>query len=124
MLASWLLMAIVLVEAPVGLLLLLAPSVVTGLLLGVSLDVPAALVVARIAGAGVLALTVACAMARSGGSNIAVRAVIVAMLLYNCAALAVLAHAAVVAGLVGVLMWPAVAVHGALAVWCGVAIRV
>jgi hypothetical protein len=40
------------------------------------------------------------------------------MLLYNCAAMSVLAHAGVVVGLVGVLMWPAVALHAAIAVWC------
>jgi hypothetical protein len=121
MAARGLLLAMVLVEAPVGLLLLLAPRAVAGLLLGVSLDAPAALVVARIAGAAILSLILACLMARTAAPNQGVRTVIVAMLLYNCAALGVLVHAAVALGLVGILMWPAVAIHAALAAWCGVA---
>ena len=40
------------------------------------------------------------------------------MLLYNSVAVAVLANAGTSARLVGVLTWPAVAVHAALAVWC------
>jgi hypothetical protein len=45
------------------------------------------------------------------------------MLLYNCAAGAVLANAAAGVRLVGVLMWPAVAVHAVLAVWCIACLR-
>jgi hypothetical protein len=41
-------------ETGVGLTLLLSPPLVAGLLLGVSLDSPAALVVGRIAGAALL----------------------------------------------------------------------
>jgi hypothetical protein len=40
------------------------------------------------------------------------------MLLYNVAAGAVLANAGAGVRLVGVLMWPAVALHAGLAVWC------
>ena len=121
MAAGRLLMAMVLAEAPIGLLLLLAPSVVAGLLLGVTLDQPVAVIVSRIAGAAVLALSTGCVMAWRDGSSLAIRAVIVAMLVYNGTALAVLMHAALVAGLAGVLMWPAIAIHAALGIWCGVA---
>jgi len=109
------------VETPIGLMLLLSPPLVAGLLLGVSLAAPAALIVGRIAGAALLALGVACWLARDDGPSLARRGLLAAILLYNCAAGAVLAHAGAVAGLVGVLMWPAVALHAALAVWCGVA---
>jgi len=46
-----------------------------------------------------------------------------AMLLYNCVAVAVLANAGAVVRLVGVLMWPAVALHAGLAVWCLASLR-
>ena len=108
-------------ETPIGLMLLLSPPLVAGLLLGVSLAAPAALIVGRIAGAALLALGLACWLARDDGPSLARRGLLAAMLLYNCAAVAVLAHAGAVAGLAGVLMWPAVALHAALAVWCGVA---
>jgi hypothetical protein len=89
-----------------------------GLLLGASLDAPAALIVGRIAGAALLSLGGACWLARDDGPSRALRGLVAATLLYNCTAIAVLAHAGAVVGLVGVLMWPAVALHAALAVWC------
>jgi hypothetical protein len=110
-------------ETGVGLTLLLSPPLVAGLLLGVSLDAPAALIVGRIAGAALLSLGSACWLARDDGPSRARRGVVEAMLLYNCAAGAVLAHAGAGARLVGVLMWPAVALHAVLAVWCIVCLR-
>jgi len=121
MVAKKLLIVTALIETPIGLMLVLSPPLVATLLLGASLDAPAALVVGRIAGAALLSLGVACWLARDDGLSLALRGLIAAMLLYNCAAAAVLAHAGAVVGLVGVLIWPAVAVHAALAVWYGVA---
>jgi hypothetical protein len=118
MVARKLLIAAAVVEAPIGLLLLFSPPLVAGLLLGVSLDAPAALIVGRIGGAALLSVGVAFWLARDDGQSLAGRGLVVAMLLYNCAAISVLAHAGVVVGLVGVLMWPAVALHAAIAVWC------
>jgi hypothetical protein len=121
MVARKLLIVTTLIEAPIGLMLLVAPPLVAGLLLGASLDAPAFLIVGRMAGAALLSLGVACWLARDDGPSLALRGLIPAILLYNCAAVVVLAHAGAVVGLVGVLMWPAVALHAALAVWCGVA---
>ena len=112
-----------LAETGVGVLLLVSPSLVAGLLLGVSLDAPAALIVGRIAGAALLSLGGACWLARDDGPSRARRGLVAAMLLYNCAAGAVLATAGVDARLVGVLMWPAVALHAVLAVWCIACLR-
>ena len=120
MVAKKLLIVTALVETATGLMLLVSPTLVVAFLLGASLDAPAALVVGRIAGAALLSLGVACWLARDGLS-LALRGLIAAMLLYNCAAAAVLAHAGAVVGFVGVLLWPAVALHAALAVWSGVA---
>jgi hypothetical protein len=110
-------------EAGVGVTLLLSPPLVARLLLGVSLDGPAALIVGRIAGAALLALGGACWLARDDGPSRARRGLIAAMLLYNCAAGAVLTHAAMSVRLVGVLMWPAVALHTGLAAWSFACLR-
>jgi hypothetical protein len=123
MVSRTLLIVTALVETPVGLVLLLSPPLVARLLLGVSLDPPAAVVVGRIAGAAVLSLSAACWLARDDGSSLALRGLLAGLLLYNCAAVGVLAHAGAVAGFAGVLLWPAVAVHAVLAVWCSACLR-
>ena len=116
--AEQLLIVTALAETATGLMLLVVPQLVIALLLGAPLDAPVALVVARIAGAGLLSLGCACWLARNDGPNRAVRGLVAAMLLYNGVAAAVLANAGAGARLVGVLTWPAVALHSALAVWC------
>ena len=120
--ARTLLIVTAVVETPLGAMLLLSPPLVARLLLGASLDPPAALIVGRIAGAALLSLSAACWLARDDGPSRARRGLVAAMLLYNSVALAVLANAAVGGRLVGVLMWPAVALHAVLAVWCIAAI--
>ena len=121
--AKTLLIVTALAETPVGVTLLLSPTLVAGLLLGVSLDAPAALIVARIAGAALLALGGVCWLARDDGPSRAVRGLVAALLLYHCAAVAVLANAGAGVGLVGILLWPAVALHAALSVWCIACLR-
>jgi hypothetical protein len=118
-----LLMVTALAETPIGLMLLVSPALVLAFLFGVSLDAPAALMVGRIAGAALVSLGGACWWARDEGPSRARRGLVAAMLLYNCAACAVLAYAAAGVRLVGVLIWPATAVHAVLAVWCIACLR-
>jgi hypothetical protein len=106
------------IEAATGLGLLVVPSVIARVLLGATLDAPAAVTVARVAGAALLALGVGCWLARNDG-----RSLVVAMLFYNVAAIAILAYAAVGLALSGIGLWPAVGLHTALAGWCTVALK-
>src|SRR3954470_13061607 len=106
MAAGKLLIVTALAETATGLLLLVSPPLVIALLLGASLDAPAALVVARMAGAALLSLGGACWLARNDGPNRGGPGLVAAMLLYNSVAVGVLAHAGAVAMLVGVLTWP------------------
>ena len=123
MVARELLIVTALVEMPIGFMLLLSPGLVVPFLLGTSLGAPAALVVARIAGAALLSLGGACWLARDDGPSRAGRGLVAAMLLYNGTAAAVLANAGAGMTLGGVLMWPAVALHAVLAVWCVASLR-
>jgi hypothetical protein len=48
---------------------------------------------------------------------------VAALVLYNCAAVAVLARAGAGPMPVGILMWPAVALHAGLAAWSTASLR-
>jgi len=111
------------IEAATGLALLLSPPLVAELLLGASLDAPAALVVGRLAGGALLSLGVACWLARNDGPSRAARGLVAAMLLYNIAAVAILAYAGTALGFFSILLWPAVVLHAALAIWCIACLR-
>jgi hypothetical protein len=106
------------VETATGLGLLGLASPVASLLLGTSLDTPSALVVARVAGAALLSLGVACWLARNDEKSRGVVGLVTAMTLYNVAAVSVLVHASIGLGLTGIGLWPAVVLHVALTVWC------
>jgi hypothetical protein len=105
-------------ETGAGLGLLLAPSAVATALLGAPLESPAAQAVARIAGAALLALGVACWVARHHAGSGAARGIITGMLLYNGGAAAVLVQGAMGAGLRAVGLWPTAILHTAVAAWC------
>ncbi len=111
------------IEASTGLGLLAVPSVVVRLLLGSPLGTSAAVMLARVAGAALLALGVACWLARDDTQSRATRGLIVAMLMYNLIATAVLAFAGIGLGLHGVALWPAVILHAAMAIWCVTSLR-
>jgi hypothetical protein len=74
------------IETGAGLALIVWPSAAVVFLLGASLDTPAGLTVGRIAGAALLALGVACWLARREGEGRAAAGLILAVLLYNGAA--------------------------------------
>jgi hypothetical protein len=116
--ARTLLIVTAVLETATGVALLFSTPLVAQLLLGASLDEPAALIIGRMTGAALLAFGVACWLAREDGARRAGRPLIAAALLYNVAAVAVLAHAGAGMKLAGILLWPAVALHAALAVWC------
>lgn len=111
------------IEVGTGLALLLSPSVPVSVLLGSSLDTPTGLIVGRVAGAALLSFGFACWLARNDEQSQAAKGLIAAMLLYNVAAVAVLAYAGAGLGLTGVGIWPAVLLHAALAVWCLACLR-
>jgi len=122
MVARKLLIVTALVETATGLILLVSPTLVVAFLLGVSLDAPAALVVARMAGAAVLSLGCACWLARNDPPRGAARALVAAMLLYNVGAVVVLRDAGIRSRPVGVALWPTVVLHAAMTGWCALSL--
>lgn len=123
MILKALLLATAIIEIPTGIALLAVPALFASTLLGAALDAPAGLAVARVAGAALIALGVACWLARNDAQSHAARGVIFAMLLYNLGAVALLAHAGLGLGLWGIGLRPAVLLHAALTAWCLVCLR-
>jgi hypothetical protein len=106
------------VEASTGLCLLILPAVLFAILLGLDHATVYAIFVGRLAGAALLAIGVASWMARSDTLTPAQRGLLTGILIYDAAASILLAFAGAVLKMIGVLLWPAVALHAILAVWC------
>ena len=98
-------------------------SAVPVLLLGAPLDTAPGLIIGRVAGAALVSLGVACWLSRHDTGTSAVRGLVAAVLVYNVLAAVVLAHAGLGEGLWGVGLWPAVAIHVALAIWSAACVR-
>ena len=113
-----LLVVTALLETITGVALIVSPALPASLLFGAPIDTAVGLILARIAGAALLALGVACWLARDDVRSGAARGLVAAMLLYNAAAVAALVYAALGFTLAGIALWPAVLLHLALAAWC------
>lgn len=106
------------IEIGAGLLLALLPAQAVTFLFGAALSTSVERALAQLAGAALLALGVACWLARHDEQRGALRPMVGGMLVYNAGAVTVFMYAALVLGLDGIGLWPAALLHGALAVWC------
>jgi hypothetical protein len=105
-------------EGLTGVLLLLLPAVPLALLLGLQAAAPETALLARVAGCALIAIGLTSGMARDAAASQALRAILAGILVYDVAVAVVLAYAGIGLRLVGILLWPAVALHLILAVWC------
>lgn len=110
-------------EGVTGLLLLIWPAILVSLLLGVEAASTEASVLARVAGTALIAIGLMSGMARADTGSPALRAVLSGILFYDLAVAVVLIAAGLVWGLAGVLLWPVVVLHLALAGWCLACLR-
>ena len=106
------------IEVGAGLVLVALPSLLVTALSGSSVATPVELTLARLAGVALLALGVACWLARHDGQSRASRGLVGAMVLYNAGVASVFAYAALGLGLSGILPWAVVLLHAAMAAWC------
>ncbi len=106
------------VELAAGVALLAAPSRVAELLLGAGLDSPAANLVGRIAGTALFSIGLTCALVRDRPGSGKHTGRVVGLLAYNVGVAVLLFVAAVAERLHGIALWPAVALHAALSIWC------
>jgi len=107
-------------EALTGIGLIVFPSMVVSILIGTLPDGAIVVTLARIAGASLLSLAIACWLLRN---NAAATVIIKAMLFYNLVAAASLLYASIGDKLSGAGLWPAILLHAGLAVWCFIALN-
>jgi hypothetical protein len=112
-----------LVEAGAGAALAASPSAAAAFVFGSPLSTAEGVAVGRIAGAALFALGAACWLSRDDAESRSATGLLRAMLLYNGAAAAVLAHAGIVSGLFGLALWPGLILHATLSVWCIACLR-
>jgi hypothetical protein len=105
-------------ETVTGLSLLAVPAIPLKLLIGLEQASPETVFVARVAGAALLAIGVGCWLGRSDKLGPAQHGLIGSVLVYSAVVAGLLVYAALVLNLVGIVLWPAVAVHGLLFVAC------
>jgi len=105
-------------ELGAGLVLLIAPSPTVKLLLGAGLESPESVLLGKIAGAALLAIGLSCWLGRNEPGGL-----VAGLLLYNAALVILFFDAAVIDKMQGIGIWPAVGVHGALAIWCAARLR-
>src|SRR5262245_7638340 len=115
---AYLLIATAIIEAGTGLLLLVLPSAPIAMLLGIGSAAPETLLVGRVAGAALLALGIACWPAQGDRKGPAQFGLLIGILIYDVTAAGLLTYAGLALGMTGIALWPAVALHTALAVWC------
>jgi hypothetical protein len=111
------------VEIVTGLALLGLPAVVLAALLGIQAAAEDTLVVSRIGGAALLAIGVACALARDDMRSPAQRGVLIGILIYDVLVALLLIYSGLAGQLAGSALWPAVALHTLLAGWCILCLR-
>jgi hypothetical protein len=112
--------AAALAEAATGLALILFPAVVIWLLFAADLS-PVGIVIARLAGICLLALSAGCWVGRQEKGR---SAALASMLIYNILAAGYFLFLGLRGELVGILLWPAAVFHLAVSLLLGTANRV
>ena len=106
------------VESATGILFLISPPLPVSILFDSSINDPVGLLAARLAGAAILSLGVACWLVSKDEKSRVAKGLAAAMLLYNIAAIVLLVYAGLGAHLSGIGLWPAVVMHIVMALWC------
>ena len=104
------------VELLAGLALVAAPSMVVSLVIG-PLTEPVGVVFVRIAGVALIALGIACWLARNESQNRTTIGLIWALLFYDVSFVLILLSAHLRIALDGIGLWLVVALHSGLGVW-------
>jgi hypothetical protein len=115
---DWFFLVTAVAEVGTGSALLAVPALPIALLLGLERPAPEALFVARVTGAALLAIGVACWAGRGVRDGRDRAGLLLGVLIYDGVVAGLLLYAGLALAWVGIALWPAVGAHLALAVWC------
>lgn len=115
---KYLLFVTAIIELGAGLALLCIPSAAVAAVFGSPLTGTSGVAIARLGGAAILALSIACLFTSRDTLSPAARGVAAAMTLYNLGAVLVLGASGVLSPPPGFLLWPGVALHVGMTAWC------
>jgi len=107
-------------EVGAGLILVVAPAPAIGLLFDDSVN-QTAVAIGRLAGVALMAIGATCWWSRRDLASAASRGLVCGLLLYNVAVAVLVLSGSL--GPITPLLWTAVVVHVAMAVWCGTSLR-
>jgi hypothetical protein len=110
------------IEAATGLALLAMPAFVVKLLLAAEIS-GAGIPLGRVAGVALLALGIACWLARADTQGCAAKGLVAAMSVYNFGVALILGAAGISSQTVGIALWPAVILHVMMGVWCAMNLK-
>jgi hypothetical protein len=117
------LLIISLLEVATGACLIIWPAGLLAILLGLERSSVDTLLVGRVAGAAVLAIGIASFISRRDVHDTNPLGLLTGILTYNVVVSILLAYAGAVLDMTGFVLWPAVATHAVLAVWCVAIVR-
>ncbi len=118
-----LLLVAAIIEAPLGFVLIVIPSLAMSLFLGSPLSTAAEATLARSFGIALLALGLASWWAHRENQTGAARGLVAALLVYNAAIATLLSSIPFGSPATGMALWPAVLLHVVLAIWCIACLR-
>lgn len=118
-----LLITTAIIEIGTGLSLMCLPTLVIWLLIGVQKPSHEALIVSRVAGAGLLAIGIACWLASDDSGSPSQDGLLWGILIYNVGACTILTLAGSMIPMVGIALWPASVIHALMTIWCAVNLR-
>lgn len=118
-----LLTVVAVAEALTGFGLLAMPSTIAALLLGSPLSAGVPLVVGRVAGIALIAIALVCWLERNRGSAAPPTSLLAGLLVYNAAIPLLLIYSNLVDDVSAIGLWPAVALHLAVAIWIVMRLR-
>ena len=106
------------IEAGAGVAIVCFPSKMVELLMGSPLDDRPSAAIVRVAGGALLALGIACWLASRNARTRCARGWVTVMTMYNLSAATALGIVGLRSPSAGVLLWPTVVLHAAMALWC------